>query len=260
MKISSDQALKVKGFIKEKDLFSLLLSISKYEKSALYSDFNSYLIGQSSSKYQTWIWSLDKLDKEQYLKLKEDLNKHLKKGENKFTCKKELYELLSKDYKTSDYFEMGFLVCKDLIKPDTKKEIFVKINYTDKVSIAEYFRDFEKEVNHKNISQKEALEEAEHLIDDDTYYVLKDSSGDILCMAGYSLDDDLAKISHVFTPIEYRRKGYCQRIIYEITKKLLDDGYKPILYTDLNYAASNKAYKKVGYEDKGFLINFTITI
>lgn len=260
MKINCCDALKVKGFLKEKDLFSLLLSISKYDKSVLFSDLNSYLIGQSNSKYQTWIWSRDKITNEEYSELKKDLEKHLKKGENKFTCKKELYDLLSKDYETSDYFEMGFLECEEVIKPDTKKELFVKINYTDKVSVAECWRGFVKEVFQKTITQKEALEEAEHLIDEDTYYVLKNSSGDILCMAGYSLEDELAKVSHVYTPIEYRRRGYCVRIIYEITKKLLEEGYKPVLYTDLHYEASNRAYKKVGYKDKGLLINFTINV
>ena len=31
-----------------------------------------------------------------------------------------------------------------------------------------------------------------------------------------------------------------------------------MLYTDYNYPASNRAYKEVGFEDKGLLINYKI--
>ena len=41
------------------------------------------------------------------------------------------------------------------------------------------------------------------------------------------------------------------------TRDGLDDGLKPLLYTDYSYIASNKAYINAGYEDKGILINFS---
>ena len=258
--VSKDDLLKISSFNKEKDLFSLLLGIINYNKSIIYSDFNSYIIGQSNHKFPTWIWSRDNLTDLEYQLLLGDLKNHLKKGENQITCKKELYERLKEDFNVDHYFEMGFLSCKKVIKPDTNKEIFVKINYTDKVVLAEYWRGFVKEVDHKSISQKEALEDVEAMLQEDKYYVLKNSKGDILAMAGYSVIDDYAKLSHVYTPKEFRRKGYCKTIIYHLTKKLLEEGYKPILYTDYHYVASNKAYQRVGYRDKGILINFNITL
>jgi len=42
-----------------------------------------------------------------------------------------------------------------------------------------------------------------------------------------------------------------------MTNEILSKGYVPLLYTDYNYIASNKAYKNAGYEDKGILINFS---
>ena len=77
-------------------------------------------------------------------------------------------------------------------------------------------------------------------------------------MAGYSTVGDSAKITHVFTPQEERNKGFCQYLIYSLSKKLLDEGYKPLLYTDYSYASSNRAYQNVGFIDEGILINFSI--
>jgi predicted GNAT family acetyltransferase len=76
-------------------------------------------------------------------------------------------------------------------------------------------------------------------------------------MGYYSVNSDQAKISHVSTPVESRGKGYAANLVYEMTKKILDLGLVPLLYTDYKYAASNKAYINAGYEPQGILINFS---
>jgi len=258
MIVNKEQCFSISSFQKEKDLFYLLLQIMDSKKAILSSDLEHYIIGQGDPKYPIWIWSKNKISN--YEELLEDLGHYIIKGEYQITCKKELYEIIKNHYKTSDYFEMGFLTCSKLIKPSLKKEIFVKINYTDKVVLAEYWREFKKEVDHESIPQKEALEEVEAWLDKDTFYVLKDSKGDILSLVGYSILGEYAKLSHVYTPLEYRRKGYCQRAVYELTKILLSKGLKPVLYTNYHYYPSNHAYQKVGYQNKGVLINFKIMI
>ena len=46
-------------------------------------------------------------------------------------------------------------------------------------------------------------------------------------------------------------------MVYELTKKIMNAGYIPVLYTDQNYPNSNKAYANVGYVNRGTLINFS---
>ena len=108
------------------------------------------------------------------------------------------------------------------------------------------------------MTQIEAFEEVESWLEEKQFYVLKDTTGEVVSMAGYTTNGKRAKVTHVFTPKEERGKGYCQYLVYSLTKKLLEEGYTPLLYTDYNYKASNEAYKKVGYEDEGILINFKI--
>ena len=73
-------------------------------------------------------------------------------------------------------------------------------------------------------------------------------------MGSYSVVNEQAKINHVYTPNDSRGKGYAANLIYEMTKMILDLGLVPLLYTDYNYIASNKAYINAGYEDKGINI------
>lgn len=258
MRISYNDLKKVKDFQTEKDKFYLLCLISKTEKSLIYSDLEYYIIGRSRIGLPTWIWTADNITTEKILELEEVLQKFLEKGENKFTTKKKIYDYLKNKYNTSSYFEMGYLSCNNLIEPQNKKGKFAKINYGDKTSLAKMWIENEKEMEKIEISENEALETVQSWLDEHNFYVLKNDVGKIVCMAGYSSIDNAAKITHVYTPKEERRKGYCKSLIYSLTKKLLDEGLKPLLYTDYNYLPSNKAYKDVGYTDEGILINFTI--
>lgn len=55
-------------------------------------------------------------------------------------------------------------------------------------------------------------------------------------------------ISGVFTPPEYRRKGYARALVAEVSKEMLSRGYEfANLFTDLANPTSNKIYQEIGY-------------
>jgi uncharacterized protein len=57
-----------------------------------------------------------------------------------------------------------------------------------------------------------------------------------------------AKIGPVFTPPEYRRKGYATTFIAALSQTLLNDGYHScFLFTDLANLTSNRIYSSIGY-------------
>ena len=41
-------------------------------------------------------------------------------------------------------------------------------------------------------------------------------------------------------------------------EKILEQNLVPLLYTNYNYSISNEMYQKLGYDSKGYLINFQI--
>ena len=153
---------------------------------------------------------------------------------------------------------MGTLTCKETKKPkECDGNIYVP-NKNDYPKLAEYLYNYCKETPEVTpINMTQAKDLTQELINSQNFYIWKNNSGKIVCMTYYIVTDNLAKISHVYTPVEERGKGYAANLIYNVTNNLLKDGLIPLLYTDYNYIASNKAYINVGYKSTGILINFS---
>ena len=59
-------------------------------------------------------------------------------------------------------------------------------------------------------------------------------------------------VNMVYTPPEYRKKGYATSCVALLTQKLLNDGWKfTALITDLDNPTSNSIYQKIGYKKVG---------
>lgn len=56
-------------------------------------------------------------------------------------------------------------------------------------------------------------------------------------------------ISGVYTPPDFRKRGYARALVAEVSKEMLARGYKLTnLFTDLSNPTSNKIYQEVGYK------------
>lgn len=250
-------------FQKDKYRFNLIFKNLPSPELELYSDEESYMICRGSKNLPAWIWTSDSFDKSKIEEIEELIKMYLTDNEkDKFTCKKELYDLLVErnfaNLNTDDYFELGFLICHHTKTPKECDGVLERPTESDREVLAKYWYDDTREMNSVTpITIEKSKEDVESFIANDKFYVLKNAENKIVCMASYGVIGEQAKISHVYTPVEERRKGYATNLIYLITNKILKEGLVPLLYTDYNYIPSNKAYKNAGYEDKGILINFS---
>jgi predicted GNAT family acetyltransferase len=56
------------------------------------------------------------------------------------------------------------------------------------------------------------------------------------------------RISYVFTPQEFRGRGYASALVAQLSQKMLDSGKRfCFLYTDVANPTSNRIYHKIGY-------------
>ena len=263
-KIEPDNKIfECEDFQKDKYKFNLILKNLPSPELELYSDEENYIICRGAKKYPTWIWTKDNFDKDKITELEELIKIYLTDSEkDKFTCKQELYDILKErrfeKLNLDDYFEMGFLICQKTKKPKNCDGILSKPNENDAEILAKYWYDDNLEMNGAvPISLEKAKSDVEEFIKDDRFYVLRNVNNKIVCMASYGITNKQAKINHVYTPTEERKKGYAANLIYLMTNDILEKGLVPLLYTDYNYIPSNKAYINAGYEDKGILINFS---
>ena len=246
-----------KEYEKEKDSFYLLETIQKNNTSLCFTDEENYLIGKFG-EYPTWIWTKETISDKKVAEVKELLKKeYLNDDYRQFTCKKKMYEKLSSSFPTKDYFEMGFLSCKKLNSISLSSGFMDTPTESDRETLKKYWKEFQESMHLDVRSKDKDIEkEVDSWYKDNKFFLWRNQNGKVVSIAAFKLEDKMAKISHVYTPKEERRKGYCASLIYSITKMLLEKKYQPMLYTDENYEASNNAYKKVGYQEKTVLINF----
>lgn len=252
-----------KEFQKDKYKFDLIYKILENDNALLISDEENYIIARGDVKYPSWIWTKDKISQEKVQELEEVLKLYLRENKkDKFVCKKELYEqFLNDDLKIlnkEDYFEMGTLICNKVNKPKITDGKIDRVKKEELDIISKFWYLSTHEMNNvAPLTIEQAKKDAKQMIESDNFYIWRNKEGKIVCMAIYVVNNGQAKVSHVYTDEEERGKGYSANLIYEITKKILEDGLIPLLYTDYNYYYSNKSYKNAGYEDTGILINFT---
>lgn len=112
--------------------------------------------------------------------------------------------------------------------------------------IAEWLQSFEEEALGK--SHDIELARAERLVKLGSIFVWE-IGGHLVSMAmrmrpiAHSIT-----ISGVYTPLEYRRKGYATGLVAMLSQRLLDSGYEFVnLFTDLANPTSNSIYQKIGF-------------
>lgn len=250
-------------FQKDKYKFYLITQNLQSESVLLYSDEESYVICRGAAGLPTWIWTKDGFDAAKVTDVAQAMEFYLTGGpKDRFTAKKELYDLLAATgydkLNPGDYFEMGALLCRQTKKPRECDGKISEPTRDDAEILAQFWFDDNREINvGEPIDMEQARRDVRKMLDTGKFYVWKNGCGKIVCMSNYSEADGQAKLSHVYTPADERRKGYAANLIFQMTNLLLERGLTPLLYTDYNYPPSNKAYKNAGYEEMGILINFS---
>lgn len=250
-----------KEFLKDKTKFQLIIQNLDSPELELYSDEENYVLCRGSINLPTWIWTKDDIDISLVKEIEDVIELFRLDDDTKFTAKREFYNLLAKDnYEALGdyYFEMGFLECTNPIMPKKCDGFVEKLTLQDKKNITKFIYDESREMDYvKELSEEEANERFEKLIQENNSYVWKNKDDKIVAQAKLRIVDNNAKVAGVYTDVSERGKGYAANLVYYLTKKALNEGYTASLYTDYKYIPSNKAYKNVGYVDKDILINFS---
>jgi predicted GNAT family acetyltransferase len=57
----------------------------------------------------------------------------------------------------------------------------------------------------------------------------------------------VVRIGPVYTPRPHRGRGYARAAVAEVSRRVLDAGHRPCLFTDQANPVSNKVYERIGY-------------
>lgn len=144
---------------------------------------------------------------------------------------------------------MRILVLNKLANANLNENvIFRNANRAEYEILEQHLKEFQKEALNREIDEK-MLKENMEIYFKKGFYVLE-IDGKIVSQAvtGRTLEKG-ACINEVYTPKEYRGKGYAYNLVYRISQKCLENGAEYcVLYTDDKNPISNHVYEKIGYK------------
>ena len=92
------------------------------------------------------------------------------------------------------------------------------------------------------------------------HFWIWDVDGDVVSMAART--DAVAgvtRIQAVYTPPGRRTRGYAAGCVAALSARVLDEGHRCILYTDLANPTSNSVYRRIGYRSVAEVLRFRFT-
>jgi uncharacterized protein len=115
----------------------------------------------------------------------------------------------------------------------------------DRVLLVEWLPAFNAEAGLEVIEDLERF--VTNLLKNQNTYLWEDNAP-VSLAAGRKFSDTASRIGSVYTPPEYRRKGYATACVAALSQKLLDEGCdRCFLLTDLANPTSNHIYQQIGY-------------
>jgi hypothetical protein len=132
----------------------------------------------------------------------------------------------------------------------------------DEYQLIDFVEEFHLELNYFPKKDKEQIKSTNlKLIKEKRIFKwVKDN--EIVSIAGIVRNtNNIGIIGLVYTPKQKRGKGFATNIVYNLSKHILNSGYKYSgLFTDIDNPTSNKIYKKIGYEPESKFIQIIYEI
>lgn len=240
--------------------FSVLTGIINYGCRCVITDHRDFVICYSCSPYPVWVWVRGGAE-EELLETVWEIT------DTKFP-KEQGFRYVMK-YSTADFFlkkaekkrnplsvqvNMLTYVCRHPKEPQRKTDGGIcPASMEDLEEMTEFSWLFRRETGVDLLEREACRQAVEKMIRSGCAYLWKDAAGRNAAMCSYHADNGLGRVTHVYTRPDARRRGYAQRLVYEVTRMIKQQGVLPAIYTDADYAASNACYRGIGYEQVGSL-------
>lgn len=248
----NDDIFKSKLFLQDAIPFSVMISIvesvDRYSNPKVISNGNDCIIVNSDFEHPVIVWTADSFN--DYEALRSFVNDEFRNNNPlKVMSKMAFYDFLKAKDKidNSDVKILGAYQCNKLKnieyvgRPDnaTKEELPI---------VAELYALFGQETGEdKNATVENSMLKAESFINNSLCKVWRDSDNKIVAITRIRASEKYARLGYVITNPDERGKSYAKMLVHYMTQYARNSDKIPMLFTDFNYAPSNKCYKAVGY-------------
>ncbi|MCM1043154.1 MAG: GNAT family N-acetyltransferase [Corallococcus sp.] len=248
--------------LEERSKFVLLYTILDDPLAAFETDGKTYFAARSG-KRPVWFYTADNASYENLCQAEQSCAKFANDGNATVICKEDFYEFLKRKgglLSVEERGKLGCYYCKDTVAPACADGEFCLARRCDADCLTDMFMSAVLEMHGENAVKEKTFQTVSDSIENNSLYVWKNCEGTIVACAGYIPSGNFARVVHVYTVKEQRRKGYAANLVCRLARELLNQGLTPVLYTDYSYAASNALYKHIGFTDNGFVAEISVEI
>jgi len=208
----------------------------------------NYIIAQWNSATIMWIWTSNDITEEEKQEIINFINeRYLTTELSRIIVKKDIFSLLNPKIIKNKTVLNTSINPNPILKKEVKG-VLSKATMEEIRVIALFLGQHIEETDNEVHTLEEMLSRAKELIENENFYVWRDIDGQIVSFARLRFDDDkIGRIDIVFTNRDKRRQGFAGILIYHLSKIIIDSGKIPMLYTDSESLAANKAYQNVGF-------------
>ncbi|MFC5468953.1 GNAT family N-acetyltransferase [Cohnella suwonensis] len=147
--------------------------------------------------------------------------------------------------------------CPAARKPTGVEGRIRQARIADMMTVATFMAGFSEGAYGVAVTPESQLSGAEGLIANGDLYFWLEDDGTPVSMANIAhRSAKHARINAVYTPIEYRRRGYAGAVVAALCGRLEKERLMPMLYADLANPASNQAYRNVGFVERGWIAEY----
>jgi len=223
-------------------------------------DHKNFILCYSTPPFPVWIWTVDDIDEDikeliwaamkQYDLLNNDIS---------FNVKYEFAEYLEdkaqeENLKLKIITNMLAYECRNPIEPHVLAEGKVyRCSLDDLEEYTQIKKAFHDAIKLDQKDDEGYRNDAKSELESVPVFFWKNTDGETVAACDVRIDGEMACVGQVYTPPQHRRKHYAENVVYYATKEAYEKGFIPTLYTNADYAASNKCYQKVGFEIRGSL-------
>ncbi len=161
---------------------------------------------------------------------------------------KAFFSAFQKPYTVST--SMGLMVLKKLTEPPALPGKVRKAALSELDTATGWARAFTREALREESDETEVREKFRGFIESGKLYLMTAPQGQPVSMAVSNRDlAHGAGISWVYTPPEFRGKGYCQTTVAAVCREKLRSGKDYCtLFVDMKNPISNRVYSKIGFQ------------
>lgn len=88
---------------------------------------------------------------------------------------------------------------------------------------------------------------------------LWEDKGEVVHLTGWNPPAlGVARVGPVYTPVEHRGHGYAAALVAQVTERILSDGARACLFTDVDNPVSNGVYERIGYRPVAEMVRMEV--